>query len=64
MEKDTSVATYCVCGEAFESDMIKCDNKNCRIQWYHWHCVGITRDPGDGVWYCPTCRSEQRGRYN
>ena len=31
MEKDTSVATYCVCGEAFESDMIKCDNKNCRI---------------------------------
>ena len=31
MDEGDVVATYCICGEAFESDMIKCDNESCRI---------------------------------
>jgi len=34
--------------------MIRCDNKKCKIEWFHLDCVGINKIP-DGVWYCKNC---------
>ncbi|ELU12135.1 hypothetical protein CAPTEDRAFT_175820 [Capitella teleta] len=34
------------------SPMIGCDNCD---DWYHWFCVGITREPSDEQWYCVRC---------
>ena len=65
MEVETNMGGYCICRGAVDSDdWICCDNENCNIQWYHWACVGITGDPGDGAWYCPNCSSGSGRRYN
>ena len=37
--------------------MICCDNKACKIEWFHFNCVKLTTKP-KGKWYCPNCRGE------
>merc|ERR1712228_269565 len=34
--------------------VIKCDNSECKIQWFHWKCVGVKQQRVE--WYCPDCR--------
>lgn len=46
---------YCRCPYDEVSEMIACDGENCRIEWYHFECVGIMVPP-EGKWYCPDCR--------
>lgn len=48
---------YCHCRCPYDevSEMIACDNANCRVEWFHFDCVGITVAP-KGNWYCPDCR--------
>lgn len=48
---------YCHCRCPYDevSEMIACDNTNCRVEWFHFDCVGITVAP-KGNWYCPDCR--------
>lgn len=48
---------YCHCRCPYDevSEMIACDNKKCRVEWFHFDCVGITVAP-KGNWYCPDCR--------
>lgn len=47
---------YCKCRSHIQgSDMIACDNKDCKIEWFHYECVGITTPP-EGEWYCEECR--------
>nr|XP_022309155.1 uncharacterized protein LOC111114903 [Crassostrea virginica] len=44
---------YCTCHEdlgEFEP-MVACDNKNCRLEWFHYKCVGLENAPA-GKWYC------------
>lgn len=45
---------YCYCREKSHGSMIMCDNADCKIQWFHWTCVGITEDP-TGDWFCKDC---------
>lgn len=48
---------YCKCrGTKHDPNMIACDNKNCKIEWFHYECVGITTPP-DGEWYCDDCKA-------
>lgn len=48
---------YCKCRSHIQgSDMIACDNSKCKIEWFHWECVGITTPP-EGEWYCDECRA-------
>ena len=49
---------YCLCKRPSFGNMIACDNPTCKIEWYHYPCVGITRAP-KRKWYCNTC-SEQK----
>lgn len=34
---------YCTCHEDLEEfePMVACDNKNCRLEWFHYKCVGL-----------------------
>ncbi|EEP76843.1 conserved hypothetical protein [Uncinocarpus reesii 1704] len=53
--EDTKV--YCTCRSVSHGDMVACDNDNCPYEWFHWKCVGLTREPL-GTWYCEECRRE------
>ena len=46
---------YCTCRTVSHGDMVACDNINCPYEWFHWKCVGLTREPV-GTWYCDECR--------
>ncbi|XP_070189196.1 uncharacterized protein [Littorina saxatilis] len=47
---------YCICKRTEdEDDMVACDNENCKLEWFHFFCVGIRSKP-KGQWYCPECR--------
>ena len=46
---------YCTCRSVSHGDMVACDNDDCPYEWFHWKCVGLTREPL-GTWYCEECR--------
>ena len=49
---------YCTCERVSFGDMVACDNDACPYEWFHWECVGITKEP-QGIWICPTCSAEE-----
>uniref|UniRef100_A0A6G1SL50 Inhibitor of growth protein n=1 Tax=Aceria tosichella TaxID=561515 RepID=A0A6G1SL50_9ACAR len=51
---------YCKCrGTVHDPMMIACDNVKCKIEWFHYECVGITTPP-PGEWYCDDCKGLPR----
>ena len=46
---------YCTCRSVSYGNMVACDNDDCPYEWFHWNCVGMTREPA-GKWYCSECR--------
>ncbi|RPA84910.1 hypothetical protein BJ508DRAFT_19972 [Ascobolus immersus RN42] len=46
---------YCTCNEVSYGNMVGCDNPDCAYEWFHWSCVGITKEPA-GAWYCEECK--------
>lgn len=53
--KNDNLYCYCQCPYDEVSEMIACDGPNCKIEWFHFECVGIMIPP-KGKWYCPSCR--------
>ena len=51
---------WCYCHDEEHGDMIGCDNQNCKVQWFHYECVGISLAP-KGKWYCKNCRPQKNG---
>lgn len=45
---------YCICASVSYGDMVACDNDNCKLEWFHWSCVGLKSEP-EGTWICPVC---------
>ena len=54
-EAGEDTKAYCTCRTVSHGDMVACDNENCPYEWFHWKCVGLTREP-PGKWYCEECR--------
>lgn len=54
---NTEDRLYCICNKMSYGDMIACDNKQCKIEWFHFACVDVKMRP-KGRWYCPVCRGE------
>eukprot|EP01091_Cochliopodium_minus_P017268 TRINITY_DN670_c1_g1_i1.p1 TRINITY_DN670_c1_g1~~TRINITY_DN670_c1_g1_i1.p1 ORF type:complete len:200 (+),score=64.38 TRINITY_DN670_c1_g1_i1:35-634(+) len=50
--------SYCICNKPSFGEMIGCDNKDCKKEWFHFGCVGLSEIPS-GLWYCPNCRVEE-----
>ncbi|KAJ6830573.1 PHD finger protein ING1 isoform X1 [Iris pallida] len=51
---DPNEPTYCICNQVSFGEMVACDNPDCKIEWFHFVCVGLKEHP-KGKWYCPTC---------
>ena len=51
---------YCTCHGVSYGSMVACDNAECPYEWFHWSCVGITKEP-QGRWYCDECRGRMGG---
>lgn len=54
-ETGEDTKAYCTCRSVSHGDMVACDNDDCPYEWFHWKCVGLTREPL-GTWYCDECR--------
>lgn len=48
---------YCYCQMISDGEMIACDNKNCKIEWFHIQCLGLKKVP-KGTWYCDQCKAQ------
>ncbi|CAA0816705.1 PHD finger protein ING1 [Striga hermonthica] len=58
---DPNEPTYCLCNQVSYGEMIACDNPDCKIEWFHYGCVGL-KEPPKGKWYCSQCVGTQRRR--
>lgn len=57
-QQDSKLYCYCRCPYDEVSEMIGCDSQDCRIEWFHFDCVGISVPP-IGTWFCPECIKKQ-----
>eukprot|EP00301_Raphidiophrys_heterophryoidea_P002821 c11303_g1_i1.p1 GENE.c11303_g1_i1~~c11303_g1_i1.p1 ORF type:complete len:218 (+),score=19.00 c11303_g1_i1:425-1078(+) len=58
MPIDPNEPTYCVCHRVSFGEMVACDNAECKVEWFHFECVGLKKQP-KGRWFCPECADEQ-----
>ncbi|EGG15316.1 PHD zinc finger-containing protein [Cavenderia fasciculata] len=58
MAIDPNEPTYCICGRVSFGEMIECESSGCKIEWFHFECVGLTQPP-KGKWYCPDCTKKR-----
>lgn len=58
---DPNEPTYCFCNQVSYGEMVACDNPDCKIEWFHYGCVGLKEQP-KGKWYCSECVGSQRRR--
>jgi inhibitor of growth protein 3 len=61
MDEASDDTKYCYCHDVSHGDMIACDNADCKIQWFHWTCAGITSEP-QGEWLCRECSKLPRSQ--
>lgn len=47
--------SFCYCRKGEFGRMVACDNPHCKVEWFHFKCVGLTSEP-TGSWYCPDCK--------
>mmetsp|Transcript_42492 Transcript_42492/g.109253 ORF Transcript_42492/g.109253 Transcript_42492/m.109253 type:complete len:182 (-) Transcript_42492:157-702(-) len=59
MEYDDTEPKYCFCNQVSFGNMVACENPDCKIEWFHFDCVGLTEQP-KGMWYCPDCRQTMK----
>lgn len=63
MGEDADNNLYCFCQRVSFGEMIGCDNDDCKYEWFHWSCVGISSPPKDDeIWYCPDCAPKRRNK--
>ena len=56
-ELRSATQTFCWCCRE-EGRMVACDNSRCKMVWFHFTCVGLSRKPR-GKWFCSDkCRSD------
>ncbi|KAE9554443.1 hypothetical protein FO519_002317 [Halicephalobus sp. NKZ332] len=56
---DSSEPRYCFCQRVAFGRMVACDGENCKYEWFHFVCVGLTEDPEDD-WYCQECQARRK----
>ncbi|EGT40938.1 hypothetical protein CAEBREN_21364 [Caenorhabditis brenneri] len=61
-DEGDSTRKWCFCNDTSHGEMIRCDNSNCTLRWFHFPCLGIVEKPRGKWWYCPRCDVTQRLR--
>ena len=56
---DPNEPVYCFCRQIAFGDMIACDNEECAIEWFHYQCVNLTKQPRN-KWLFPDCSRKQK----
>jgi inhibitor of growth protein 4 len=56
---DPNEPVYCLCRQIAFGDMIACDNEDCLIEWFHYPCVGLIKQP-KSTWLCPDCTYKKK----
>lgn len=56
---DPNEPVYCFCRQIAFGDMIACDNEECAIEWFHYGCVNLSKQPRN-KWLCPDCSKKKR----
>ena len=51
---DVDDRKYCTCRNVSFGQMIACESDDCPYEWFHYGCVGITKEP-NGAWFCEEC---------
>ncbi|CAH0491381.1 unnamed protein product [Peronospora farinosa] len=54
---DPNEPIYCSCRRVSFGQMVGCDNDDCKYEWFHFGCVGLTDQPA-GKWYCHDCKPQ------
>ena len=52
---DPNEPVYCICRQIAYGEMIACDNDECEIEWFHYSCVNLNKQPKN-AWFCSTCK--------
>ncbi|CAJ0945518.1 unnamed protein product, partial [Mesorhabditis belari] len=58
-DDEDSHTVWCICKKPSDGEMIYCENEKCRIQWFHFECVGLKQAP-IGHWFCQECRQRRQ----
>ena len=57
-DDEDDILRYCVCSLPATTDMIGCDSGRCKIEWFHFECVGLTSATiPEGSWLCDMCQA-------
>ena len=57
---DKSQDKRCICKMSEdEDDLIMCESKTCKIQWFHIKCMRIKKIP-KGKWFCVKCKTKKK----
>ncbi|WKY04321.1 hypothetical protein Q1695_005376 [Nippostrongylus brasiliensis] len=59
MPVDPNEPTYCICHQVSFGQMVACDGPDCKNEWFHFQCVGLTSSPV-GKWYCDQCKEARK----
>eukprot|EP00602_Paraphysomonas_sp_CaronLab_P002966 CAMPEP_0185031834 /NCGR_PEP_ID=MMETSP1103-20130426/19502_1 /TAXON_ID=36769 /ORGANISM="Paraphysomonas bandaiensis, Strain Caron Lab Isolate" /LENGTH=163 /DNA_ID=CAMNT_0027567489 /DNA_START=184 /DNA_END=675 /DNA_ORIENTATION=- len=51
---------YCTCRRVSSGMMVECENEDCPIEWFHFECVGLTKETQPEVWYCKACAANMK----
>ncbi|KAI1766857.1 hypothetical protein GGR53DRAFT_181689 [Hypoxylon sp. FL1150] len=58
---DADEPLYCYCNGISYGEMVACDDKECKREWFHLDCVGLKEAPPPNVkWYCDHCKDRMR----
>ncbi|KAK9450549.1 uncharacterized protein V1518DRAFT_414125 [Limtongia smithiae] len=49
-----SEPVYCYCQQVSFGEMVACDAPDCKREWFHLPCVGLSAPP-KGQWFCNEC---------
>lgn len=52
---------YCYCEKGSFGDMVGCDGPDCKREWFHLGCIGLSAPP-KGQWFCEECQAKLRRR--
>ncbi|KAG1749142.1 uncharacterized protein EDB91DRAFT_836481 [Suillus paluster] len=56
---DPNELRYCYCNQVSFGTMIACDSDDCKVEWFHLPCTGLSEAPKRRKWYCQSCMTQK-----
>ncbi|KAJ7630757.1 hypothetical protein FB45DRAFT_916489 [Roridomyces roridus] len=63
LNPDPNEQIYCYCDQVSFGEMVGCDDKKCKREWFHVVCTGMDSAPeGSKKWFCDECKERKKKR--